>query len=74
MLKKGGGKGKPGELHTSQSHLYAQQGHGACFPCKLWKIEVTGDSHHSFKKGKSCLTNLVTFYNGFSALVYEESN
>ena len=25
--------------------------------------EVTGDSQHSFTKGKSCLTNLVAFYN-----------
>ncbi|XP_069662688.1 RAD51-associated protein 2 [Haliaeetus albicilla] len=26
--------------------------------------EVTGDSQHGFSKGKSCLTNLVAFYNG----------
>jgi len=31
--------------------------------------EVIGDSEHSFPKGKSCLTNLVTFYNRVTVLV-----
>jgi len=26
--------------------------------------EVTGDSQHGFTKAKSCLTNVVAFYNG----------
>ncbi|GAB0204643.1 mitochondrial enolase superfamily member 1 [Grus japonensis] len=38
-------------------------------PRHMENKEVTGDGQHGFTKGKSCLTNLVAFYNRVAVLV-----
>lgn len=56
-----GEKGRPMEVHASQSYLWAWQDHGAddleAVLTHMETKDVTGDNQHGFTKGKLCLTN-----------------
>lgn len=50
-----------GEIQARQSHLRTQQWSRSALQ-QMQSKEVIGDSQHGFTRGKSCLTNVVTFY------------
>lgn len=67
---------RSGELQTGQTYLSPWEGDGMNPPASHFQLyqdkNVTKNSKHGFVKGKSCLTNLVAFYNEIASLVEEK--
>ena len=58
---------------ASQPHLSLWEGNGENLPESISKYmkdkKVMGSSQQGFTKGRTCLTNLITFYNDMTSLV-----
>jgi len=66
---------RPRELPTCHSHLCAGEDHGVDPPGSYAKAhggEGIWDKQHGFTKGRSCLTNLVSFYDDMCQWTREE--
>lgn len=70
-----GPKGGSRKLQTDQPHLSLREGDWEQIIqdtiSRYFEEKVTGNSQHVFMKGKSCVTNLITFYNEMTGLVDE---
>ena len=74
-IYKKGHKEDPGELQACQPDLGARKGDGTgqleCITQHVGDNWGIRPSQHGFMKGKSCLTNLISFYNWMTLLVDE---
>ena len=69
-------EGGSGELQACQPGLSAREGYGADQPechhmARIGDSQVIRPSQHGFMKGRSCLTNLISFYDKVTRLVDE---